>query len=804
MPHDQKSAAPRLYLLNERHQLAPTPKEGGRQPQPVREVNWKSHGGNLRQSIESFRSARKASPDPTSQKRLFVVATPPKSLTRSSESEKAKDGGLPFKVDLAGKQSQVISRLGFDLLGVTKDGSAIVHASDERIEQMAQSLGRLDELRTRDKNRWAHITNLTEIPTDYKTSLEWWGSPTRNALLESAIDLQPCLTRPETDLVIKAISSLLKDGEKLKRTGKEFTGRTWLAAVLRPKTILHLAEKFQSIYSIHPPLVAIAAGPPKRSSASPSRHRQPLAASDVDRRALPCVAVIDTGIPSEHVWLSPYRRLGHQIGDGTSGEVQDDHGSLVASRIVFGEVECDQGMPPEDLIGACSVFDVRVGNGMNPDGSSYVDPSVIHDVIGKVTGSARDIRVFNLSVDSQAHLDFYEGSLKDAWLRRIEDLDNRAFSEDILLVVAAGNSPRGLVPEPGYPNHAKQPEWSLGAWSRCFNALTCGGSADRPATGDEVTKELGSPSPFTRVGPGFAKSLKPDLAAHAGNCGPDYQYAKSTGVGVWCCNDSGLWEDHAGTSFAAPLIAREAARTFAFLQAKCESSARPFAALVKATLALHARPPTDLSPRVQKLAESTLGYGAVRYEDIESPNHERAVFLWQGIIGNESEILTVELPLPGAWVESATKPVLRLIAAWDTPVNHAAEHVWACRKVDLKLRPAGGHPTLPSKSLNRSGYPLIEKRYDLSGEIRSELQHRDNCLAELSYTTLEMAPYPGPLDFTPQQRIAIVYELFDEGKSPVSPHAAIQSLPIAVEGSLNKLSSIVPSSRQAVTIRMPV
>lgn len=798
MPHDSKAIVPRQYFLNERHQLVPTAREGGRQPQPVLGVNWQSRGDSLSKSLETFRTARRTSPDPSSRRRLFIVAKPPSGLAKSSTSQQAEEGKLESKVDLAGKDSQIIGRIGFDLLAVTKDGSAIVHATDERIEQMVQSLNRLGELGTRDKNRWAHVTRLFEIPAEYKTSLDWWGTPDKQDALEVIVDLQPFLTRPEVEQVIKAITSRLKDGEKLKRSGTEFTGRKWLAGAMRFKTIVDLAKNFQAIYSIHPPLVAVTTATKQRSRARSPSALKVLALQTVDGRTLPCVAVLDTGIPSDHICLGPYRR-GEVIGEGTSGAIHDSHGSLVASRVVFGDVVCDDGLPSDDLVGACSIYDVNVG-----DGPGKIYPDAIDHAIGVVTASARDIRVFNLSFDSEEALDTYENSYRDAWLRRLADLDNRAFSEDLLFVVAAGNSGRGIRPSSPYPRHIDDPQWALRAWSRCFNALTCGGTADRPDPGDGVASEPGAPSPFTRIGPGFANSRKPDFSAHAGNCGPTYQYSPGTGQGVWCCNDSGLWEDHSGTSFAAPLLAREAARTFAFLQKRCDAGARPFAALVKAVLALNGRRPLDLSQPVKKLADKTVGFGAVRFEDIESANAGRAAFLWQGIIGSEDEVLTVELPLPGSWVESAESPVLRLISAWDTPVNPAAEHVWACRKVELTLRPAGGLDALRFKGRNASGYPLVERHYELDGDVRSELVNHDNCLLELKYSRQGMAEYPpGFLEFSPQQRVAIAYELYDESESAVSPHSAIQALPIAVQGTLNRLSTIVPAARHAISIRVP-
>ena len=462
---------------------------------------------------------------------------------------------------------------------------------------------------------------------------------------------------------------------------------------------------------------------------------------------------------------------------------------MVASRVVFGEVECDRGSPTKPLVPACSVYDIRIG-----EGPGKIYPDGVEPVFGMMASNAPDVRVFNLSIDADTDVDALEASYRDAWMRRIADLDNRIFSDDVLVVVAAGNSVPGVIPNPSYPRHVDDLQWRLRAWPRCFNAITCGGTADK-LNPDGVAKEAGAPSPFTRIGPGLAKSPKPDFSAHAGNSNAEYRYQPGSELGVWVNNADGLWEDINGTSHAAPLLARAAARTFALLQQRCESGSRPFACLVKACLALHAKRP-ELSRSLHKLADRTLGFGVVDFEKIEKQRPENAVFLWQGIIPTEDDQITVELPVPGNWVKEANEPILRLIAAWDTPVNHAAEDIWACRKVDVTVRPADGHKALNAKNLwGRSQYTFVKRDYPLD----DELADRDTCLMEVRYSHVQMAPYPGSLVFSPQQRIGVAFELIDAGESPVSPHPFVQSLPVAA--SLNRLSTQLPASRQAVSIK---
>jgi len=138
--------------------------------------------------------------------------------------------------------------------------------------------------------------------------------------------------------------------------------------------------------------------------------------------------------------------------------------------------------------------------------------------------------------------------------------------------------------------------------------------------------------------------------------------------------------------------------------------------------------------------------------------------------------------------------------AWETPVNHAAEHIWACRRIEVTPQPTAGRPAFKSLGKNPLGYPLTERKYELKDIKNSDSTKFDFCLAELRYTHIGMAEYPaGSLDFSPQQRVALVYELYDDSGG-IPPHQAIQALP--VYSSMNRLSNKVPASRQAVSIRI--
>ena len=292
----------------------------------------------------------------------------------------------------------------------------------------------------------------------------------------------------------------------------------------------------------------------------------------------------------------------------------------------------------------------------------------------------------------------------------VQDLDNFIFQNDILVVVAAGNSPPGLVPPTPYPKHYGAPEWSLGPWARSFNSLTCGSFVGRLTSGGLVT-QVGWPSPFCRVGPGLCDSPKPDFSSNGGNGTAQYQYAP--GLGVWGLTPSGLWEDWCGTSFAAPLLAREPPLRFKNCSGYASRGAQPFAVTIKAFLALTAIPPVD-EPAIKQLVERSLGRGQAIAHRLDSPSASSGVMIWQGVLEDDKDIARIQLPIPVNWVKDADDPRFRLIVAWDPPVNAAVKHLWATSDITAKLRMHPDAPALRTMKLNaHASYPLLERLYDL-------------------------------------------------------------------------------------------
>jgi len=792
VPQPRRQVEPRTFFLNETHELAPIEKGGGGALPKYEHIPWAAKAQALSASLKHVVDAVSGSSDPLRGKHYFVLAAPEPKLKKRRED---RSGNLKTvyeeKTEFGATHGRVFDRLGLDLLQVTEDGKAVVHADQARIDQLLERSASLEHLGPREQSRWATLGAFETIPLQLRVDSDWLRRLKPHEPSDIVIELQPVLTRVEADDVLRAIADLLLqlEGEKLTGTGTDFSGRHWFRGRAAPRSIRTIAKDFYSVQAVHTPQYSIAAGKqrlPRSVSAPEMRAERPV----VDSGPLPCVAIVDLGVATNHRQLAAYCR-GRFVHPDAPQPPIGSHGSLVASRAVFGD--CDGHEEILSKAGQCSFFDVIVAaNPYETGRNDKVDDKLVLRAMEGVRGAAPDVRVFNLSFGQETPL----AALPEVQRREsrllMQDLDNFALKHDAIVVVAAGNSPKGLVPNPGYPDHFDDSRWALGAWACGFNTLVCGAYVSRLSTSGLVTS-FGWPSPITRIGPGLCDAHIPSFASSGGNTDAAFNFR--SGMGVWCLSASGLAEDHTGTSFAAPVLAREAALTTDQLQSYCVSGTQPFAVTVRAFLTLVAEP-TAREERVRPLAARTLGNGKTSATRLRTPARGSAVMLWQGYIESPADTVRIQLPIPLSWLAEAEAPTLRLVVCYDPPVNEAAIATWACRRVSPVLRL---HPDGPAARAPRGGhlsFPVIDRRYALARYNPDGEQPADGdvWLIELSYS--EIAPYAPAIDFDPRQRVAFAAELFDSESSRVDPQPALQALPIT--------ATMARLSVQPAPIRSPV
>lgn len=611
---------PKTFFLNEVHQLTPEEKAGGGRTARIVGVLWKARAKQLSTSLTLATQKLDQSRDPLKASRGFLLATPVAEVEKeSSDRRRAPDGTYKEPTDYSGTHCKVFDRLGLDLLQVTDAGKAVVHGTRETFGELQLRASDLDALGQREQNRWATLDSFSVVPVECRLDVEWWRTLPKDERSEAIIDLQPVLRRDDAVRVHRAVLQLLdrEAGESIVAVGTDFSGRHWFRIEATRDAIRTIAKEFYSVQAVHPRFFSIAAARRKGTAQVSGGQRQPPSvATDLSR--LPCVGIVDAGIPADHVVLSPYIRGRYTAA--SNGHV-GFHGSFVASRAIFGDVDHPDALLTSEP--SCTVYDINVAAVNVRSRVDLVDDKEVIAAMQTVRRIAPDVRVFNLSIQDPGTAG------QQRWIeseqKRIctQDLDNFAFAHDCAIVVAAGNSPPNTPPATQYPMHFSDPLWALGHWASGFNTWACGAFVASPLPGGLVSNE-GWPSPFSRVGPGVCGAPVPSFCASGGNL--NLAYAYSPGHGVLGLSDQGFVEDLSGTSYSAPLLAREVALTLNTLSQFCAPGTQPFAITAKTFLTITAKRPTD-DAAVRELAEKTLGYGIASRRRLLAPTSGSAVIL---------------------------------------------------------------------------------------------------------------------------------------------------------------------------------
>lgn len=238
----QSNPKPRSFFLNEQHELARGEKKGGGGFPKYAPIDWGKKGKRIQATLRQTREKIRTLSDPTTDSHYLLLAKPQVRLTKRKEDNK---GHLKEQyeetTEYSGKDSRVFSRLGMDLLTVADDGSAIVHSTPERFDQLEKTAADLDEFGIREQVRWATIDSFDLVPLEFRIDQEWLDSLQHGRPADSVIELQPLLTRIEVDTVMRAIASAVQmnapRGQAIKGNGVDFSGRQWLRGVLSPEAL---------------------------------------------------------------------------------------------------------------------------------------------------------------------------------------------------------------------------------------------------------------------------------------------------------------------------------------------------------------------------------------------------------------------------------------------------------------------------------------------------------------------------------------------------------------------------------------
>jgi hypothetical protein len=423
----------------------------------------------------------------------------------------------------------------------------------------------------------------------------------------------------------------------------------------------------------------------------------------------PTVCVIDSGIQEGHALLQPAvdQASSHCFLPGTAATAVSDevapggHGTRVAGAVLYGEEVPKAGAPVLPFW----IQNARVLNAQNLMPVMLFPPAAIRQAVERFNDGPRETRIFNHSVNARGYC---RTRYMSSWAAEIDQLCNE---RDVLIVQSAGNLPiDGSVPFVGirehlaagrdYPGYLSESSSRIANPGQSLQALTVG-SVAYDAAEDGAWRSFAiqsdGPSAFSRTGPGIWNVIKPEVVAYGGDAvrtnanPPDIQgggripavcpeLVRSTLHAPGPASD----RDDAGTSYAAPKVARIAAQVQRVLP---DEPALLYRALVVQSaqwpawaeeLLTSLRNPPDNQPQAEKQALlgaashalRCLGYGIPDEERATSNTDHRTTFITSGDTEiHAAECHVYQVPIPAELRQQADEFDVRI----DVTLSYVAQ-----------------------------------------------------------------------------------------------------------------------------------
>ncbi|WP_411362999.1 S8 family anti-phage peptidase IteS [Escherichia coli] len=379
----------------------------------------------------------------------------------------------------------------------------------------------------------------------------------------------------------------------------------------------------------------------------------------VPSEELPIVAVFDTGISPIAATITPWvvSRETYVIPPDTSYE----HGTMVSSLISGAHFLNDNHPWIPDT--KSKIHDVCALD----ENGSYISDLILR--LADAVNKRPDIKVWNLSLgggpcNEQMFSDF------------AMELDRLSDKFGILFVVAAGN----YVDEPirTWPNPDPLGGADLiSSPGESVRALTVGSVSHMEA--NDALSEIGTPTPYTRRGPGPVFTPKPDIIHAGGGVHRPWNVGASSLKVVG--PDNRLCSNF-GTSFAAPIVASLAAHTWQRIATNSDFNVSP--SLIKALLIHSAQLSSpDYSPSERRY----LGAG-IPNEVIETlyDSDDRFTLIFQTFLVPGVRWRKENYPIPSALIQNGKfKGEIVITAAYAPPLNPNAGSEYVRANVELSF-----------------------------------------------------------------------------------------------------------------------
>ncbi|MFV0571475.1 MAG: S8 family peptidase [Xanthomarina gelatinilytica] len=338
----------------------------------------------------------------------------------------------------------------------------------------------------------------------------------------------------------------------------------------------------------------------------------------VDNIEYPVIGVLDSGI-AKNKYLKPWL-LDRSFSSYPEELVDPTHGSCVSSIILYGDELEGQNWTGNS---GCKLFDATV---FPDEKQESIDEDELIANIREAIKKNSDIKIWNLSLGTRTEADLNDFSDFG------KALDDIQLSNEVIICKSTGNC-RNF--ERGFPKSR------IARSGDSIRSLVVGSIA-HSKNGHDLA-EINHPSPFTRIGPGPANSIKPDLVSYGGNAGLNGSTLVQNGVKAIAPDGSSV--KIIGTSFSTPRVTS----LLSELNFKVRESFNP--TLLKA-LAIHsAKYPLGVDfPINEKVKQMGFGVASSADEIIYNDPHEITLILQENI--NKGEFIEIlDFPFPESLID---------------------------------------------------------------------------------------------------------------------------------------------------------
>ena len=374
------------------------------------------------------------------------------------------------------------------------------------------------------------------------------------------------------------------------------------------------------------------------------------------------VGVIDGGIAGPFMNSAWVAGRADFLAPGDRDIARVNHGTTIASLVAMGST-FNPGILSADE--DCRVYDLDLLPAISSYDSYYGSLDDYLDEIRASVSRAKDeagVRVFNLSYNLRRAPGGTPYSLA------AQGLDKIALDLDVIFVLSAGNlseteqreewPPRPTEVNAMLARHAV-PDGLLSPAESLVNVSV--GATNPPGLARGVE---GAPTRYTRRSEHTPSAVKPDFAAPGGG-GPE---GPERGTGLTAVNAHGTVRDVAGTSYAAPLVARYLATLDATIAGDVSRDLLVALATHSASL-----PPALLSKDAAAVAPSFVGRGLLPTvaETLDGAPHSMTIVLSDTIQPGRNVKFPFRWPASLAEPSGKCRGLLKLTLVTEPVVNYA-------------------------------------------------------------------------------------------------------------------------------------